>query len=182
MSLDSRCCVLLHRAARSLSRMVCVSVMDRRAITLYSKLEIPKVTAVDGPRHAERLSGYGAARVAGPLDLDAGPAAVEGPFDVVINHVRLAPGDLAKLTAYVADGGIVVSSAGAVPADDARSVRAAGVWVAPDASHLADLVARIDRGALELHIADRRPLADLPAVHRDAGNGALSGKTVIIVG
>ncbi|GAA3282901.1 NADP-dependent oxidoreductase [Dactylosporangium vinaceum] len=140
-----------------------------------------KVTAVDGPQHVDRLSGYGAARVVGPLDLDAGPAAVDGPFDVVINHVRLAPGDLAKLTAYVADGGIVVSSAGQVPADDARSVRTAGVWVAPDASHLADLVARIDSGVLQLHIADRRPLDDLPAVHRDAGNGALPGKTVIVV-
>ncbi|WP_306215561.1 zinc-binding dehydrogenase [Actinoplanes sp. RD1] len=140
------------------------------------------VTAVDGPQHAERLTGYGAARVVGPLDLDAGPAAVGGPFDVVVNHVRLATGDLAKLTAYVADGGIVVSSAGPVPADEGRSVRTAGVWVAPDAAHLADLVARVDDGRLRLHIADRRPLEDLPAVHQDASNGKLPGKTVIVIG
>ncbi len=48
-------------------------------------------------------------------------------FDVVINHVRLAPEGLAKLTADVADVGIAVSSAGAVPADDGRTVRTASV-------------------------------------------------------
>jgi NADPH:quinone reductase-like Zn-dependent oxidoreductase len=139
------------------------------------------VTAVDGLQHADRLSGYGADRVVGPLDLDAGPAAVGGPFDVVVNHVRLAPGDLAKLTPYVADGGIVVSSAGPVPADEARSVRTAGVWVGPDASHLADLVSRVDNGVLKLHIADRRPLDELPTVHQEASDGKLLGKTVIVV-
>jgi len=140
-----------------------------------------KVTAVDGAQHADRLNGYGAQKVVGPLDLDAGPASVGGPFDVVVNHVRLAPEDLAKLTRYVADGGIVVSSAGPVPPDEARSVRTAGVWVGPDASHLADLVSRIDNGVLRLHIADRRPLEELPTVHQEASDGKLLGKTVILV-
>ncbi|GLY18988.1 NADPH:quinone reductase [Kineosporia sp. NBRC 101677] len=140
-----------------------------------------KVTAVDGLQHAERLTAYGAGQVVGPLDLDAGPAAVGGPFDVVINHVRLAPEQLAKLTAFVADGGIVVSSAGPVPADETRSVRTAGVWVAPDAAHLADLVARVDDGRLQLNIADRRSLDELPTVHQDAADGKLLGKTVIVV-
>jgi NADPH:quinone reductase-like Zn-dependent oxidoreductase len=138
------------------------------------------VTAVDAPAHAERLRGYGA-RVVGPLDLDAGPAAVSGPFDVVVNHVRLAPEDMARLTSYVADGGIAVSSAGPVPADEARGVRTAGVWVGPNAAHLADLVARVDDGRLALHVVDRRPLEELPAVHEDAGKGRLPGKTVITV-
>lgn len=138
------------------------------------------VTAVDAPQHTERLRSYGA-DVVGPLDLDAGPAAVSGPFDVVVNHVRLAPEDLAGLTPYVADGGIVVSSAGPVPADEERSVRSVGVWVAPNASHLADLVSRVDDGRLALHIVDRRPLEELPAVHEDAGSGRLPGKTVIVV-
>jgi NADPH:quinone reductase-like Zn-dependent oxidoreductase len=140
-----------------------------------------KVTAVDGPQHADRLRGYSAEKVAGPLDLDAGPAAVGGPFDVVVNHVRLAPEELAKLTPYVADGGIVVSSAGPVPADEARSVRTASVWVAPNGSHLADLVSRVDDGRLKLHIVDRHPLEELPTVHQDASNGKLLGKTVIVV-
>jgi len=140
-----------------------------------------KVTAVDGPEHATRLTGYGAEKVVGPLDLDAGPTAVGGPFDVLVNHVRLAPEDLEKLTPYLADGGIIVSSAGPVPADEARSVRTAGVWVRPDAAHLADLVSRIDKGLLKLHIADRRPLEQLPTVHHNASTGKLPGKTVIVV-
>ncbi|OZM80176.1 NADP-dependent oxidoreductase [Pseudonocardia sp. MH-G8] len=139
-----------------------------------------KVTAVDAPQHAERLRSYGA-EVVGRLDLDAGPAAVSGPFDVVVNHVRSAPEDLARLTRYVADGGIVVSSAGPVPADEERAVRTAGVWVGPDASRLADLVSRVDDGRLALHVVARRPLAELPAVHGDSGNGRLLGKTVILV-
>ncbi|MDV8009202.1 NADP-dependent oxidoreductase [Rhodococcus sp. IEGM 1318] len=139
------------------------------------------VTAVDGPQHAVRLGSYGATRVVGPLDLDAGPAAVGGPFDVVVNHVRLDADGLAKLTSYVADGGIVVSSAGAVPADDERSVRSANVWVTPNGSHLADMVSRLDDGLFELTIVGRRPLQQLRAVHEDASSGKLSGKTIITI-
>lgn len=139
------------------------------------------VTAVDETRHVGRLRSYGAENVVNVLDLDAGPTAVGGPFDVVVNHVRLAPEDLAKLSRYVADGGIVVSSAGPVPGDEERSVRTASVWVVPDASHLADLVTRVDEGRLKLHVVDRRPLRELPAVHQDASNGTLAGKTVIFL-
>lgn len=141
-----------------------------------------RVTAVDGPQHADRLLEHGAAKVVGRLDLDAGPAAVGGPFDVVINHVRLEPLGLAKLTAYVADGGIAVSSAGAVPADDERAVRTASVWVAPNGSHLADMVSRLDQGRFKLNIVDRRPLQDMRAVHDAAESGRLLGKTVLTVG
>ena len=140
------------------------------------------VTAVDGPQHANRLLEHGAAGVVGPLDLDAGPAAVDGPFDVVINHVRLDPEGLAKLTAYVADGGIAVSSAGAVPADEERAVRTASVWVAPNGAHLADMVSRLDQGRFKLNIVDSRPLQDMRAVHDDAESGMLLGKTVLTVG
>lgn len=140
-----------------------------------------RVTAVDNPEHADRLRSYGAQNVVDLLNLDAGPAAVGGPFDVVVNHVRLPTEDLAKLTAYVADGGIAVSSAGTVPTDKSRATRTANVWVAPNGAHLTDLVARLDDGRLELHVVDRRPLRDLPAVHEDASNGRLTGKTVLTV-
>jgi NADPH:quinone reductase-like Zn-dependent oxidoreductase len=139
------------------------------------------VTAVDGPQHADRLRKFGAAKVVGPLDLDAGPAAVGGPFDVVVNHVRLDPDGLAKLSAYVADGGIAVSSAGAVPAADERSVKTANVWVTPNGLHLADMVSRLDDGRLALTIVDRRPLQQLQAVHEEAASGKLIGKTVIVI-
>jgi NADPH:quinone reductase-like Zn-dependent oxidoreductase len=100
---------------------------------------------------------------------------------VVVNHVRLDADGLAKLTSYVSDGGIAVSSAGAVPADDKRAVRTASVWVTPNGSHLADLVSRLDEGRLELTVVDHRPLQQLQAIHEDAASGKLVGKTVITV-
>lgn len=140
------------------------------------------VTAAASPRHADRLHELGATHVVGYLDLDGGPAAIGGVFDVVINHVRLAPEDLEKLSAYVVDGGIAVSSAGAVPVDEARGTRSENVWVTPNGEHLADMVARLDAGSITLNIADRRALDELPAVHQVASSGSLAGKTVITVG
>ncbi|WP_234431355.1 NADP-dependent oxidoreductase [Streptomyces sp. NRRL F-5053] len=139
------------------------------------------VTAVDVPRHADRLREYGADRVAGPLDLDTGPAAVGGPFQVVVNHVRLSPDGLARLTQYAADGGAVASSAGPVPEDPARGVRSAGLWVRGDGAQLTELAAKVDAGTLRLHVAARRPMADLPALHEESDAGRLIGKTVVSV-
>ncbi|MFJ2708294.1 NADP-dependent oxidoreductase [Streptomyces sp. NPDC087428] len=138
------------------------------------------VTAVDAPQHADRLRGYGADRVAAPLDLAAGPAAVGGPFQVVVNHVRVSPEELARLTDYVADGGVAASTAGPVPEDPARGVRSASLWVRSDGAQLAELVAKVDAGTLKVHVADHRPVAELAAVHADAGAGRLSGKTVLL--
>ncbi|GAA3858954.1 NADP-dependent oxidoreductase [Streptomyces sedi] len=138
------------------------------------------VTAVDAPRHADRLRDYGADRVVGPLDLAAGPAAVGGPFQAVVNHVRVSPEELARLTHYVADGGVAASTAGPIPEDPARKVRAANLWVRGDGSQLANLVAKVDAGTLRLHVAAHRPAADLATVHEDAGAGRLPGKTVVL--
>ena len=139
-----------------------------------------EVTAVDAPRHADRLKGYGAARVVEPLDLAAGPDAVGGPFQVVVNHVRVSPEELAQLTGYVADGGVAASSAGPIPEDPARGVRSASLWVRSDGAQLAELVAKVDAGKLKVHVAARRPVAELAAVHEDAAAGRLPGKTVLI--
>ncbi len=139
-----------------------------------------QVTAVAAARHADRLRSYGATRVVDHLDLDDAPAAVGGPFEVLLNLVRLAPDDAARLSGYVADGGIAVSTAGPIPDDPIRSTRSAGLWVRGDANQLAELVAQVDAGRLRVHVAARRPLAELPAVHRDAASGQLPGKTVVI--
>ncbi|MEV6126852.1 NADP-dependent oxidoreductase [Streptomyces violaceusniger] len=138
-----------------------------------------QVTAAASPRHAERLQGYGA-QVVGRLDLVAGPAAVGGPFEVLLNHVRGTEDEAARLSRYVADGGVAASTAGPIPEDPARSVRAAGLWVRSDAAQLTELVARVDDGRLRIHIADRRPVADSRAVHEDSAAGRLPGKTVLI--
>ncbi|MGQ4718840.1 zinc-binding dehydrogenase [Streptomyces anulatus] len=138
------------------------------------------VTAVDAPQHADRLRGYGADRVTGPLDLTAGPGAVGGPFQVVVNHVRVAPEELARLTDYVADGGVSASTAGPIPGDPSRGVRGASLWVRSDGAQLAELVAKVDAGKLRIHVAAHRPVAELAAVHEEAGAGLLPGKTVVL--
>ncbi|MER5774164.1 NADP-dependent oxidoreductase [Streptomyces sp. NPDC002039] len=138
------------------------------------------VTAVDAPQHADRLRGYGADRVVGPLDLAAGPAAVGGPFQVVVNHVRVSPEELALLTNYVADGGVAAGTAGSIPEDPARGVRSASLWVRSDGAQLSELVAKVDAGKLRLHVTAHRPVAELAAVHDDAGAGRLPGKTVVL--
>ncbi|MFD4459171.1 NADP-dependent oxidoreductase [Nocardia sp. NPDC058480] len=138
------------------------------------------VTTVDAPQHADRLRGYGADRVEGPLSLSDGPAAVGGPFQVVVNHVRVSPEELAQLTNYVADGGIAASSAGPIPEDTARGVRSESLWVRSDGAQLSELVAKVDAGKLQIHVADRRPVAELADVHAEAGAGRLVGKTVVL--
>ncbi|MFC9876046.1 zinc-binding dehydrogenase [Nocardia salmonicida] len=39
---------------------------------------------------------------------------------------------------------------------------------------------KVDAGKLYLHIAERRPMAELADVHADAGAGRLTGKTVLL--
>ncbi|MGN9812879.1 hypothetical protein ACTMSW_26445 [Micromonospora sp. BQ11] len=39
----------------------------------------------------------------------------------------------------------------------------------------------MDNDRLRLHIADRRPLQELPTVHQHASTGKLLGETVIVV-
>ncbi len=139
-----------------------------------------QVTAADDPQHADRLEGYGAHRIVGRLDLAAGPDAVGGPFEVVLNLVRVTPDDAVALSRFVADGGIAASTAGPIPEDSARSVRSASLWVRSDAAQLRDLVAKVDAGRLRLHVADRRPIVELREVHENAGAGRLPGKTVLV--
>lgn len=140
-----------------------------------------QVTASDGPQHADRLRGYSAHRVVGPLALAAGPGAVGGPFQVVVNHVRASPEELAQLTSYVADGGVAVSSAGPIPDEPARGVRSASLWVRSDGAQLSELVAKVDAGMLQLHVAAYSPMAELASVHDRAASGRLPGKTVVLV-
>jgi len=69
----------------------------------------------------------------------------------------------------------------ATPADDERGVRGAGVFVRSDAEQLSRLAALVDGGELRVDVAERVPLAELPAVHAKAAAGELSGKVVVVV-
>ena len=137
------------------------------------------VTATASTRSADRVRSYGADRIvdytAAPL-----PQAVAGHrFDVVVDLVSAGPEELARLVDLVVDGGAFVSTVPPGPQDAGRGVRTVQMFVRSDASQLAGLVARVDAGDLEIHVAQRRPLADLAAVHGEAGSGRLAGKTVL---
>ncbi|GAA5133000.1 NADP-dependent oxidoreductase [Pseudonocardia adelaidensis] len=145
------------------------------------------VTAAAGARSRDRVRSYGAARI---VDHTAAPvpASLAGQrFDVVLHLaptspdlVPTGPEEVAQLVDLVADGGVFVSTTTSGPEDPGRGVRAVRIFTRSDAGQLAGLVARIDAGDLQIHVAERRPLTDLAAVHREAAAGRLAGKTVLI--
>jgi NADPH:quinone reductase-like Zn-dependent oxidoreductase len=68
------------------------------------------------------------------------------------------------------------------PSDDKRGVTGINLFVRSDTDQLAQLVTQVDAGRLHIDIAERVPLADLPALHARAATGALpSGKVTIAV-
>ena len=138
------------------------------------------VFATGSARSLSRLRSYEADRI---IDYTATslPQALAGQrFDVVLNLVRTSPEETAQLTGLAADGGVFVSTTTPGPADAGRGVRTVQMFARSDAAQLADLVARVDGGHLRIDVAERRPLADLPAVHDEAVAGQLAGKTVLI--
>jgi NADPH:quinone reductase-like Zn-dependent oxidoreductase len=137
------------------------------------------VTATASARSHDRVRSYGADRI---LDYTITPLlqAVAGQhFDVVLNLVPTSPEETAQLVGLVADGGAFVSTTTPGPEDAGRGVRTVRVFARSDAAELAELIARVDAGDLEIEVAERRPLAGLAAVHNQAAAGRLAGKTVL---
>jgi len=138
------------------------------------------VTATASARSADRIRTYGADRVV-DYTADPLPRAVAGQrFDVVLNLAPTDEKETAALADLAADGGAFVSTTGPVP-DPGRGVRAVRMGVRSDAAQLGELAARVDAGQLRIDVGQRRPLADLPAVHEQAATGDLGpGKTIVI--
>jgi NADPH:quinone reductase-like Zn-dependent oxidoreductase len=139
------------------------------------------VTATAKARDADRLRRYGADRIIDYIDYAATPLAVgDQPFDVVLNLVSTTPEQTAALAGVVADGGFLIGTMTSGPEDAPRGVRATRMFVHSDAAQLAGLVDRVDAGRLVIDVADRRPLADIAAVHADSDEGRLGGKTILL--
>jgi NADPH:quinone reductase-like Zn-dependent oxidoreductase len=144
------------------------------------------VTAVASARSLDRLRSYGADRI---VDYTATPItqALAGQrFDVVLHLAPTSPDltptspkEIARLVDLIADGGVFISTTTPGPEDAGRGVRTVRIFVRSDAAQLAELVARVDAGDLKIHVAERRPLTDLAAVHTQAA-GRLAGKTVLV--
>src|SRR5690348_13995727 len=138
------------------------------------------VAATASVHSADRVRSYGADQI---IDYTATPLrqAVAGQrFDAVLNLVRTDAEQTAALADLAADGGVFVSTTGPAP-DPGRGVRVAQMYVRSDAAQLGELVARVDAGDLTIDVAQRRPLADLAAVHDESAAGRLpGGKTILI--
>ena len=139
------------------------------------------VTATAKPANADRLRRYGADHLVDYVDYQGAPLELDGqPFDVVLNLVSTAPDETAALVDVVADGGFFVGTMTSGPQEAQRGVRTQRVFVRSEATQLAGLVERVDTGRLHIDVADRRPLAELAAVHADADAGRLRGKTIVV--
>lgn len=139
------------------------------------------VIATASPRSAERVRAGGADEVIDHTAADV-TAAVTEPVDVLLNVARIGAEELVALMALVRDGGVVVNTIPTIPtpSDEARGVRAAGVFVRSDAGELARLVELVDAGELRVDVAERIGLAELPALHARANEGGVSGKVVVL--
>ncbi|GAA2212013.1 NADP-dependent oxidoreductase [Nonomuraea monospora] len=139
------------------------------------------VIATASPRSAERVKAVGADEVIDHTTTDVTDAVTE-PVDLVLNLAPVAPERLAALVTLVRDGGTLVNTTVWMPApsDEERGVRGIDLFVRSDADQLADLVARVSTGELRVEVAQRVALADLPALHAQAGAGELPGKTVVL--
>ncbi len=140
-----------------------------------------RVIATASARSAERVKAAGADEVIDHTTTDV-TAAVTEPVDLVLNLAPVTPEQLAALVTLIRDGGTLVNTTVWMPApsDEERGVRGIDLFVRSDADQLADLAARVSTGELRVEVAQRVPLAELPAVHAQAAAGGLSGKTVIV--
>jgi NADPH:quinone reductase-like Zn-dependent oxidoreductase len=139
------------------------------------------VIATASPRSAEAVKVAGADEVIDHTTTDVTTAVTE-PVDLVLNLAPVTPEQLAALVALIRDGGTLVNTTVWMPApsDETRGVRGIDLFVRSDADQLADLAARVSTGELRVEVAQRVPLAELPAVHAQAAAGTLPGKTVIV--
>src|SRR3954469_14585186 len=140
------------------------------------------VIATASPRSSERVSSAGADEVIDHTTTAVREAVAE-PVDVLLNLAPIAPEELETLVALVKPGGVVVNTIPTIPtpSDEARDVRAVAVFVRSEAQQLAQLTALVDSGELRVDVAQRIPLADLPALHAEGDAGAVSGKVVVVV-
>ncbi|WP_328997857.1 NADP-dependent oxidoreductase [Kribbella sp. NBC_00709] len=139
------------------------------------------VIATASPRSSEIVKTAGADEI---IDHTATSVldAVDEPVDVLLNLAPITPDGFTALVTQVRDGGVVVSTTPTVttPGDEERNVRAATIFVHPDADVLSHLVALIDSGDLHVEIARRVPLSQLPTIHEQAEAGQIHGKVVAV--
>ncbi|MET7694553.1 NADP-dependent oxidoreductase [Streptomyces sp. NPDC005483] len=139
------------------------------------------VIATAGPRSNEAVTSAGADEVIDHTTTSV-TAAVTEPVDLALNLAPVDPAELAALVTLVRPGGALVNTTVWMPApsDEERGVRGIDLFVRSDADQLAQLAALTDRGELHVAVAERVPLAELPALHARAAEGAVHGKVIVV--
>ncbi|WP_405798879.1 NADP-dependent oxidoreductase [Streptomyces longwoodensis] len=139
------------------------------------------VIATASPRSGDAVRSAGADEVVDHTTTGL-TAAVTEPVDLALNLAPVDPAELAALLSLVKPGGVLVNTTVWMPApsDEERDVRGIDLFVRSDAGRLAELVASVDRGELRVDVAERVPLAELPALHARAAEGAVHGKVVVV--
>jgi NADPH:quinone reductase-like Zn-dependent oxidoreductase len=139
------------------------------------------VVATASPRSAAAVRAAGADEVVDHTATSVLDAVTE-PVDVLLNLAPITAEGFVALATRVRDGGVVVSTTPRVPTpdDESRGVRAATIYLHPDADVLRRLVALVDSGDLHVEIARRAPLSELPAIHEEADAGRVHGKVVVV--
>lgn len=139
------------------------------------------VIATAGPRSTAAVTSAGADDVIDHTTTRVTTAVTE-PVDAVLNLAPVDPAELDALVTLVRPGGVLVNTTVWMPApsDQERDVRGIDLFVRSDAEQLAQLVTSVDRGELGIAVAERVPLAELPALHARAAQGAVHGKVIVL--
>ena len=140
-----------------------------------------RIVATASADTKDRVQAHGADEV---IDYTTGEVTdwVSEPVEVLLNLAPIDPDRFTALAALVRDGGVIVNTTVWMPApsDAKRGVRGIDLYVRSDATQLAELSARVDRGELVVDVAERVSMGDLAAVHARAATGALTGKVVVV--
>lgn len=157
-------------------------VVGKYAIALAKRAGV-HVVATASPRSIDAVRAAGADQIIEHTHADL-LSAVDGQVDVLLNLAPIDPEQFTALVALVRDGGAVVSTTAFMPTpgDEARSVRAATVFVLPNRDRLTELAALVDSGILQVEVTRRIPLIELAALHAEAVAGRISGKVIVLAG
>ncbi|MGW3997395.1 NADP-dependent oxidoreductase [Amycolatopsis sp. NPDC004772] len=165
-----------------------VGLTAHQALFDHGKLTAGQRVLVNGARgavggYAVQLAGHAGAEViaVGRTTGDVA-AAVTEPVDLVLNLAPITPERLAALLTLIRPGGALVNTTVWMPApsDEERGIRGIDLFVRSDAEQLSRLVDLVDHGELRIDVAERVPLAGLPALHARAAEGGVHGKVVVV--
>lgn len=148
-------------------------------VVQLAKQAAATVIATASARSADAVRAAGADQIVDYTTTTIADA-LDAPVDLAINLVPGTGEDIATLLDVTTPDGtlVTVTPPGAEFTD--RTQRVAFFSVRSDTTQLTHLVELVDRGALQLDITGRRPLADTVQLHQLSEDGALRGRTLLI--